>query len=557
MKIEKGVCMLLAFMMIILTLVVSLGSAAAQTTVKYGDVNGDEKVSMKDIMDVQKHIAYFITLKGDALIAADVTGDNQVSMKDVLTMQKYIARIISKFPAEDKATEPTTGPLPTDKGTTKIITDPSYINLDYHHTTIVYTPPGYDENKDYPVIYAHDGQNLFYAETSAYGHWKMLETLDELILSGKIEPVIMVGVYNNGAQRMYEYAPEEGGDEYLDYLVNTVKPYIDKNYSTKPEPENTGIMGSSMGGIISLYATVTHSDVFGKAGVVSPHWYNADWMSELIDKNGFAPDVKIWMDMGTGENLLPDLVRDSRNMTKLFMEKGLEPVDDFLYYEVPNGTHNEVAWAQRAHMVLLYLFGTEPITPVDIDIISSVTTNKVGASINPIPAVLCENNIIYTPTWETLTLKSGHEIATLDADWNRVTGNAPGEAVVSYSNLGKIKDLKLTFIDDVPIEVTWVVTVPDGIPENEEIYIVGGIEEFGDWIAADGVKMTRVDSTHFTYTGTFEIGTTIEYKYVMNAAKNDWTYVEKNEFGGDISNRQHVVRGTDTVEDVIAKISKY
>lgn len=550
-------CTMIFFSMFAFSIVYADNSAQQSNiekeSVKYGDVFEDGVVDMQDVLFVQKHVAKLLVLSDNPALAADVDANSKIDMSDVLYIQKYVAKYFNKFPAED--IEQPTKPIEDKEGKTKIIDDPEYTEMENHHTTIVYTPPGYTEDQQYPVIYAHDGQNLFYAETSAYGHWKLLETLDQLINDGIIEPVIMVGIYNN-ANRLIEYSPDDGGDEYLDYIADGVKPYIDAHYSTKTGAENTAIMGSSMGGLISLYAGLRNSDTFGKAGVISPSiWYNDKSILDSIASMEELPNTKFWIDAGTGETAgvgdqLGSMVQNARDLSALLMEKGAAPVDDFLYYEVPKAGHNEASWSERVNMTLTYFFGTEPITLEDVDILASITSNIEGLSLYPIPAVICKTNVIYTPVWEPLTLNDPDGIAELIQPGNRVKGNSVGEVTVTYAAFEKSATLALSFIEDVPITVTFIVTVPEDTPADAEISIVGNLSVFGGWNPAKGAPMERVDDTHFTCTIPLEIGTSMEYKYVKGGS---WNGGEKNATGGEIGNRTHTVAGIVTIEDTVAR----
>ncbi len=141
---------------------------------------------------------------------------------------------------------------------------------------LVYLPPSYETNPErrYPVLYMHDVQNLFDAHTSYAGEWQVDETLEALSRAGL--EAIVVGVFNAGEQRRIEYNPFPSrfgpgkGEAYLRFLVETLKPLIDADFRTRPERPYTGLMGSSMGGLISLYGFFNFSDTFGLAGVMSP-----------------------------------------------------------------------------------------------------------------------------------------------------------------------------------------------------------------------------------------------------------------------------------------------
>ncbi|RVT98028.1 alpha/beta hydrolase [Mucilaginibacter limnophilus] len=146
----------------------------------------------------------------------------------------------------------------------------------------IYLPADYETSeKKYPVLYMNDGQNLFDEATGNFGEWSVDETLDKLPVK---KQCIVVGIDNGGNERLAEYSPypskyakEAQGDKYIEFLVNTLKPYIDAHYRTKKDARHTAIAGSSMGGLISFYAILKHPEIFGKAGVFSPaFWINPE-----------------------------------------------------------------------------------------------------------------------------------------------------------------------------------------------------------------------------------------------------------------------------------------
>ena len=166
----------------------------------------------------------------------------------------------------------------------QILDDDFYIpQLNRHRRIWLYLPPDYaTSTKNYPVLYVHDAQNVFDVQTSFSGEWEVDESLNNLFQQGDYG-CIVVGIDNGEGERLNEYSPwvnpQYGGgqgDEYVDFLVNTLKPYIDANYRTLPGRLTTGIMGSSMGGLISMYGFSERQDVFSKAGVFSPAFWFAD-----------------------------------------------------------------------------------------------------------------------------------------------------------------------------------------------------------------------------------------------------------------------------------------
>ena len=217
----------------------------------------------------------------------------------------------------------------------------------------IYLPENYSSNKKhYPVMYLQDGQNIFDEYTSAYGEWSVDECLDSLIKIGK-QGCIVVGIDNGGETRMNEYNPYEfvwkdsttskiflpQGDAYVSFLIQTLKPYIDKNYRTLPSKENTIIAGSSMGGLISYYAALKYPDAFGKAGIFSPAFWTADGILQLTDSLDNTVKGKFFFYMGgkEGDSDVDAMIRIQEKIGKNSTAMIYSFID-------PNGQHNEAAW---------------------------------------------------------------------------------------------------------------------------------------------------------------------------------------------------------------------
>jgi predicted alpha/beta superfamily hydrolase len=227
---------------------------------------------------------------------------------------------------------------------------------------LVYLPPTYDgSERRYPVIYMHDGQNLFDAATSFAGEWAVDQTLESASEQGL--EAIVVGIPNAGADRTNEYSPFKDekhgggrGDLYVDFLVKTVKPLIDESFRTLPESRYTGIAGSSMGGIISIYAFFREPTVFGFAGVMSPaFWFAGGQIFDYIKSAPFAPG-RLYLDVGTKEG--QQTLLDVQRMRDLLLGKGYRLGWDLLCVIDEGASHNEAAWRRRLRRELVFLIGT-------------------------------------------------------------------------------------------------------------------------------------------------------------------------------------------------------
>ena len=227
----------------------------------------------------------------------------------------------------------------------------------------LYLPPDYNSsNKRYPVLYMHDGQNLFDQTTSFSGEWKVDETLNTLHEQGD-HGIIVVGIDNGGADRLDEYTPWShptygggNGDNYIDFIVETLKPYIDENYRTYPQPEFTGLMGSSLGGLISTYGIIEHQDVFGKAGCFSSSYWLYDNPYEHVRTTGRQADLKVYLIAGGQESSDVDVVADMYRMEQTMENVGFSATR-IKALDHPDGMHSEWYWAREFAEAYLWLFG--------------------------------------------------------------------------------------------------------------------------------------------------------------------------------------------------------
>ena len=237
---------------------------------------------------------------------------------------------------------------------------------------LVYLPPGYEKETAarYPVLYMHDGQNLFDDATSFAGEWRADETAERLIKDGTIPPLIIVGIENAGGDRVDEYTPVtvlgQGGrgELYAKFVVEEVKPFIDKTYRTKPGREDTGVGGSSLGGLISLYIVKKYPDTFSRCAAVSPSlwWSLGQFLRDAQADASWAKGTRLWLDMGTKEDDTDPVISQARvndcvSFTESLKRAGMKPERDFAWRKIEGGTHNETAWADRFDEILIYLYG--------------------------------------------------------------------------------------------------------------------------------------------------------------------------------------------------------
>lgn len=231
--------------------------------------------------------------------------------------------------------------------------------LGRERTLRIYLPPSYERGKRrYPVLYMHDGQNLFDAATSFLGEWEVDEALNKLARTRGIE-LIVVGIDNGGDKRSAELTPWENPDhrqgegrQYMKFIVNIVKPYIDAHYRTRTDRASTAIMGSSLGGLISHYAIYEYPNVFGKAGILSPAYWYAPGVEDYTAAHSLPAHTKIYLYAGGRED--EHMLDNMWHMVALL--RGLAERDLRVRVE-PQAEHNEAAWRAEFPRAVEWLFG--------------------------------------------------------------------------------------------------------------------------------------------------------------------------------------------------------
>lgn len=219
------------------------------------------------------------------------------------------------------------------------------------HLVRVYTPPGYAENTlcRYPVVYMQDGHNLFFPEEAFTGQtWELERTLELLDQMNAIDNLIVVGVYPRDRMRDYTFP---GYQDYGSFLVKELKPAIDTRYRTKTAPDNTAVIGSSLGGVVSLYLGWQFPETFGKVASLSSTFTFKDDLMRRITEEDKRP-LKIYLDSGwPGDNF-----EVTRVMFDLLQRQGYEVGRELLYFAFPEHSHSEADWANRLHIPFQFLF---------------------------------------------------------------------------------------------------------------------------------------------------------------------------------------------------------
>jgi len=243
----------------------------------------------------------------------------------------------------------------------------------------VWLPPGYSDQKQYPVLYMHDGQNLFFEQDAYTGiTWNIDGVLSDLIQAEKVQANIVVGIWNDGDQRYADYLPKRPftqlpddekatitpylngnavqSDEYLNFLVTELKPFIDHNYPTLPNREHTTVMGSSMGGLISAYAVCEYPHIFSGAGCVSTNWISlpetmATYLGNTLPK---PQNHRFYFDFGT-RGLDSFYEPHQKQVDQVMAKAGYSPDKDWMTRKFEGADHNEAAWQERVHIPLQFL----------------------------------------------------------------------------------------------------------------------------------------------------------------------------------------------------------
>lgn len=249
------------------------------------------------------------------------------------------------------------------------IEDFESVHLGGRKTLVIYLPPGYrrDTRRKYPVLYLHDGQNVFDGRTSYVPgqHWRMKESADSLLEQRRIEPLMIVAIYHAGEHRLYEYTPTRtrkldggGAAAHGRMLVEELIPWLARRYRTSPLARHTALGGSSLGGLATLYLGLTYPSVFGRLAVMSPSvWWDHRVILRILQGFQHHRRPKIYLDVGTEEGSTPfGSIRDVRLLKAMLVGKGWREGRSLRYVEEAGAGHNEKAWASRTPGMLEFLF---------------------------------------------------------------------------------------------------------------------------------------------------------------------------------------------------------
>jgi predicted alpha/beta superfamily hydrolase len=398
----------------------------------------------------------------------------------------------------------------------------------------VYLPPSYSaqNNKFYPVLYVHDGQNIFTAEESYSGEsWQLHQTAEYLIREEMIEEIIIVAVDNMGSERLSEYAHQDGvfqgekikarGLEYENFFIKELMPFIEKKYRVKKGPADTALMGSSMGGLVTFNMGLRRPDLFGKLGVMSPSlwWGKSDAAEKLRSYNYDGLESQIWLDTGDAEGKFMSFSESV--IAELKKIQSCEPMD-LVYYQAADAHHSESAWAARVHSPLLYFFG-EVGEIEKIELIGRDLTSLKGPKIRINPV------LTFASSFKMTALEG--EFRSLRPKLLKVNENGVlkpkkiGSAVIEFNVFGQQAQKKIKIVKELSSKVNidiYLQLKKTAKKEAGTVYLaVNDAQEF---------EMEHLDKSYYKAALTLKRDEILNFKFTLGS----WETVEKNSWGQDI-----------------------
>lgn len=418
----------------------------------------------------------------------------------------------------------------------------------------VYLPVGYgrDARARYPVMYMHDGQNLFEAGEAAFGvEWQVDETVDALTAAGVVAPMIVVGI-DNTPGRVREYTPSvdpgrgEGGEggAYGRFIVEELKPWVEHNFAVGCGPAFAGLGGSSLGGLISLYIAEQHPDRFGRVAALSPSlWWNGrealSWVGSLAA--GWDAGDRLWVDAGNGEGEDPDgdglrsVVADVEALVAGLLAEGVVFGAELGLQVEAGAAHNEAAWAGRLPDVLTFLWGPAAGRAV------ALAGRPLRWPLSPgerapvrVDAEWAGPLTMTVPPGEVALRSLTPAVAVVEGSGVRAV--AVGQARVEVVAVGVEGEVE--FLVVAPGQTTIEVTVPADTPAGSVVYVAGSDPAIGGW-APDGFALTPAGGRRWTGVLAMPLGTRFEFKIT----RGSWETVEKGPNGEELPNRVAVAAG--------------
>ena len=324
---------------------------------KFSD-RGD-KLYYLDLYIPQGKVRFKFTLGDWSLVEVDTNG------YDINNREEFLidGQMKNKYSVEEWKVPNHTQSI---VGDVRVIEDFNIPQLNRQRRIWIYLPPGYESSKKrYPVLYMHDGQNLFSDSTSFSGEWGIDETLERMIAHKEIRPMIVVAV-DNSKYRLSEYSPFDfeykgihKGEAayYAQFIVETLKPYIDENFRTKRGRKYTAVSGSSMGGLLSVYMAVKYQDVFSKVGALSSAFgVCLDDLVDFIEQHPKHKPIRFWLDLGSSEGMEMEYDVNQEPVIRALIEAGWKKDKEVKFTLYEGARHHERYWRERFNEVLLFLF---------------------------------------------------------------------------------------------------------------------------------------------------------------------------------------------------------
>lgn len=413
----------------------------------------------------------------------------------------------------------------------------------------IYLPLAYDQNptQRFSVLYMHDGQNLF-DPGAPFGEWQVDETIDALVAANEIEPLLVVAI-DNSPDRMSDYTFDTdatygggNGDAYLQAVVQRIKPWVDHHFRTQCEGEQTGLIGSSLGGLISFRAVETYPEIFGRVACVSSSfWWNDNSVLPRLIAHPVVLPRRLWIDGGNQEGALDEsglssVLRDNRAMVKALLQQGAELGDNLVVWEDLGGQHNEPTWAQRLPNMLRYLWTDRTLTPENADWSAvHIYARDVASNGSTSFVVQLQGPDFMASAFGADTLEADASSPTqLDIGWGRLSSTAE-QAVMLVPTAGTLHTADVV---QFGLAGSTAIGLEVQVPANtERVQLSGNLDVLTAW-AETGVPLSLDEDGLYRVLLVLPRESGFEYKYHQGS----WSTVEKGAADEELANRAGYTR---------------
>lgn len=424
----------------------------------------------------------------------------------------------------------------------------------------VFLPAAYevDALQRFPVVYMHDGQNLFDAAEAAFGvEWQVDETVDRLVESGQMEPVIVVGI-SNTSERIEEYTPDVDesygggkGDTYLAAIVNRIKPFIDSRFRTACDRASTSMAGSSLGGLITFRAFERHPEIFGRfACLSSSFWWNDQSVLQRVSALGSQVPQRMWIDGGqlegtASEGGLSSTLYTNRRMITELINRGAVYGSHVASWEDLAGSHNEQSWARRLPSAFRFLLNDHDVDWQQVETMS-VTVMQPRLSPGDSTALLLELSFgDRTMTWppELTALQLSNTGILSHRGHGLWMGQEEGATFIDVSSMQQTTAAVVQVGRPAETAIGFHVVTPG---DPTQVYVAGDATSLGAW-RADGLLLMPHGNGEFRGWTWLTRDMPVAYKYTQGT----WVLVEKGAAGEEIADRTHIATNPTILHDVV------